>query len=215
MNIYLDTCNVEQITEINSWGILRGVTTNPSLAAKEGKSYREMLIEIAGIVDGPISAEAVSEDRESIVKEARELAGITENIVVKVPIMPEGLAATSVLAGEGVKVNMTLIFSVNQALLAASAGAAFVSPFVGRLDDIGEDGIQLVSDIAEAFAMYDIPSQIIAASLRHPMHVTQAALVGADIATVPYEVLTQMVKHPMTDRGIAKFLEDWSKISHL
>lgn len=214
MKLFIDTANIEHIKEINSWGVLSGVTTNPSLAAKEGREFRSLVKEIASIVDGPISAEAVSMDREGIINEARELAAIAENIVVKVPVMPEGLAATRVLSAEGVKVNMTLTFSVNQALLAASVGASYVSPFVGRLDDIGNDGMALVDDIITVYANYGIKTEVICASIRHPQHVIEAARIGCDIATIPYEVFQKMVQHPLTDRGIKLFLEDWEKIKH-
>ncbi|MDI6689840.1 MAG: fructose-6-phosphate aldolase [Actinomycetota bacterium] len=212
MKIFIDTANIEHIREVNSWGILSGVTTNPSLCAREGKEFRSSIKEICEIVDGPVSAEAVSMEREGIVKEARELARIAENVVVKIPMMTEGLAATRVLANEGVKVNMTLIFSVNQALLAAQVGATYISPFIGRLDDIGQDGMGVLSDIVLVYDNYGIETQVIAASIRHPMHVVRAAQIGVDIATVPYEVLKAMIKHPLTDKGIAKFLEDWEKL---
>ncbi|MEW6189254.1 MAG: fructose-6-phosphate aldolase [Actinomycetota bacterium] len=212
MKIFIDTANIEHIREVNSWGILSGVTTNPTLCAREGKEFHSSIKEICEIVDGPVSVEAVSMDRKGIVKEARELARIAENVVIKIPMMTEGLAATKVLANEGVKVNMTLIFSVNQALLAAQVGATYVSPFIGRLDDIGQDGMGVLSDIVLVYDNYGIETQVIAASIRHPMHVVRAAQIGADIATVPYEVLKAMVKHPLTDKGIAKFLEDWEKL---
>ncbi len=212
MKIFIDTANIEHIREVNSWGILSGVTTNPTLCAQEGKEFRSSIKEICEIVDGPVSVEAVSMERKEIVKEARELARIAENVVVKIPMMTEGLAATKVLANEGVKVNMTLIFSVNQALLAAQVGATYVSPFIGRLDDIGQDGMGVLSDIVLVYDNYGIETQVIAASIRHPMHVVRAAQIGADIATVPYEVLKAMIKHPLTDKGIAKFLEDWEKL---
>ncbi len=215
MKIFIDTANLENIKEINSWGILSGVTTNPTLAAKEGKEFRLLIKEIAQVVDGPISAEAVAMERDEIVEEARSLSQIAPNIVIKIPIMPEGLAATRILSREGIKVNMTLVFSVNQALLAAQVGASYVSPFVGRIDDISYDGISTISDIALVYGNYGIETQIIAASIRHPLHVVEAALAGADIATVPYDVLKMMVKHPLTDRGIENFLRDWEKIKNL
>lgn len=215
MKLFIDTANIEHIKEINSWGILSGVTTNPTLAAKEGREFRSLIKEIAGIVDGPISAEAVSMESEGIIKEARELAAIAKNIVVKVPIMPEGLKATKILSQEAVKVNMTLVFSVNQAILAASVGAAYVSPFVGRLDDIGNDGMAVVEEIITAFANYGIKTEVICASIRHPQHVVEAAKMGCDIATIPYEVFQKMVKHTLTDKGIKMFLEDWEKIKNL
>jgi len=212
VKIFIDTANIEHIREVNSWGILSGVTTNPTLCAREGREFHSSIKEICEIVDGPVSVEAVSMEREGIVKEARELARIAENVVIKIPMMTEGLASTKVLANEGVKVNMTLIFSVNQALLAAQVGATYVSPFIGRLDDIGQDGMGVLSDIVLVYDNYGIETQVIAASIRHPMHVVRAAQIGADIATVPYEVLKAMVKHPLTDKGIAKFLEDWEKL---
>ncbi|HAW60470.1 MAG TPA: fructose-6-phosphate aldolase [Actinobacteria bacterium] len=212
MKIFIDTANIDHIKEVNSWGILSGVTTNPTLCAREGREFRSAVKKICEMVKGPVSAEAVSMDRQGIVEEARELSKIAENIVVKVPMMVEGLAATKVLSQEGIKVNMTLVFSANQALLAAQVGAAYVSSFIGRLDDAGNDGMSILADIVAAYDNYDIETEIIAASIRHPMHVTQAALLGADIATVPYDVLKAMVKHPLTDRGIERFLEDWNKL---
>lgn len=215
MKIFIDTANIDHIREVNSWGILSGVTTNPTLCAKESRSFISAIKEITSIVDGSVSAEAVSQEKEGIIKEARELAVIADNIAVKVPITEEGLAATKILSQEGIKVNMTLVFSVNQALLAAQAGATYASPFVGRLDDIGHDGMGVVADIATVFTDYGIKTQLIAASIRHPLHVTQAALAEADIATVPYEVLKKMIKHPLTDHGIERFLADWKKIKDL
>jgi transaldolase len=215
MKIFLDTANVEQIREINDWGILQGVTTNPSLVSKEGRCMRDCLEEIAAIVSGPISAEAMSLDSEGMIREARELATIAENINVKIPMTAPGLAAVSVLAKEGIKTNMTLVFSANQGLLAAAAGATFVSPFVGRLDDIGNRGMTVVEEIVDIFDTYSIKTQVIAASLRHPIHVTEAAMAGAHIATIPYDVLTKMIHHPLTDLGIKRFLEDYEKIKDL
>jgi transaldolase len=215
MKLFLDTANVEHIREINEWGVLSGVTTNPSLVSREGRAMREVLEEITRIVKGPVSAEAVSQDTEGMVREARELASIAENINVKIPMTPQGLAAVSRLSKEGIKTNVTLVFSANQALLAAAAGATFVSPFVGRLDDIGNNGMAVVEEIVDIFDTYDIPTRVIAASLRHPMHVVQAARAGAHIATIPYEVMVKMVQHPLTDIGIRKFLEDYEKIRNL
>lgn len=215
MKIFIDTANVEHIKEVNSWGILSGVTTNPTLCAKEGKEFYSTIKEIASIVKGPISAEAVSMKKGEIIKEARNLAKIAENIVVKVPITPDGLAATKVLSQEDININMTLVFSANQAILAAQAGAAYVSPFIGRLDDIGHDGMGILFEILQVFENYDIDTQVIAASIRHPLHVTQAAQMGVDIATCPYEIIRAMVKHPLTDIGITRFLEDWDKIKGL
>ena len=211
MKVFIDTANLDMIKEINSWGILDGVTTNPSLIAKEGVDVRTRVKEIAEIVDGPISAEAMSTTAEEMVKEGRELAAIHPNINVKLPMCVETLKATKILASEGIRVNVTLIFSPLQALLAAKAGAAFVSPFIGRLDDIGEHGIDLVSQIRTIFDNYGFDTEIIAASIRGPVHVLDAAMVGADIATIPYDTLKLMVKHPKTDEGIAKFIADYEK----
>ena len=211
MKIFIDTANIERIKEINSWGILDGVTTNPSLVAKEGMDLRTCVKQISEIVDGPISAEAMSMKAEDMVNEGRELAAIHENINVKLPMCIESLKATKKLSEEGIKVNMTLIFSSQQALLAAKAGAAFVSPFVGRLDDIGQDGTDLLVQIMDVFENYDFDTEVIAASIRHPIHVYAAAAIGCDIATIPYDILTKMVSHPKTDEGIAKFIEDYKK----
>ncbi|MFQ6105989.1 MAG: fructose-6-phosphate aldolase [Thermoplasmata archaeon] len=212
MKIFLDTANVDDIREANSWGVIDGVTTNPTLIAKEGRNFEEVVKEICEIVDGPISAEVVSEDWEGMVKEARELARIHKNIVIKIPMTPDGLKATKALKKEGIKVNVTLIFSSNQALLAAKAGAAFVSPFIGRLDDQGQVGMDVIRETVAIFENYDFDTQIIVASVRHPIHVVESALVGAHIATVPFNVLQKMVRHSLTDVGIRKFLEDYEKI---
>ncbi len=212
MKIFIDTANLEHIKEVNSWGILDGVTTNPSLIAKEGCPFEVRVQDICAIVDGPISAEAVSVDSEGMVREARELSKIHENVIVKIPMTAEGLKAVKVLSAEGIKTNVTLVFSANQALLAAKAGATYVSPFVGRLDDISHNGMDLVRDIVEIFTIHGFETQVIAASIRHPVHVTEAALAGAHVATVPYEVLKKMVKHNLTDEGIQKFLKDWEKV---
>ncbi|MGC8912704.1 MAG: fructose-6-phosphate aldolase [Thermoplasmata archaeon] len=212
MKIFLDTANVKEIREANSWGIIDGVTTNPTLIAKEGRDFKEVVSEIASIVDGPISAEVVSMNAEGMVAEGRELAKIHKNINIKIPMCVEGLKATKTLAKEGIKVNMTLVFSPNQALLAAKAGAAFVSPFVGRLDDVGHEGMEIIPPIVEIYRNYNFPTEIIVASVRHPIHVYQAALCGAHIATVPFAVLEKMVKHPLTDVGIDRFLKDWEKV---
>ena len=211
MKVFIDTANLDMIKEINSWGILDGVTTNPSLIAKEGVDVRTRVKEIAEIVDGPISAEAMSMTCDEMVKEGRELASIHPNINVKLPMCIETLKATKILSSEGIRVNVTLIFSPLQALLAAKAGAAFVSPFIGRLDDIGEHGIDLVSQIRTIFDNYNFDTEIIAASIRGPVHVLDAAMVGADIATIPYDTLKLMVKHPKTDEGIQKFIADYEK----
>ena len=211
MKIFIDTANLDMIKDINSWGILDGVTTNPSLIAKEGVDVRTRVREIAEVVDGPISAEAMSMTCDEMVKEGRELASIHPNINVKLPMCIETLKATKILSSEGIRVNVTLIFSPLQALLAAKAGASFVSPFIGRLDDIGEHGIDLVSQIRTIFDNYNFDTEIIAASIRGPVHVLDAAMVGADIATIPYDTLKLMVKHPKTDEGIQKFIADYEK----
>ena len=210
MRFFLDTANVEYIKEINEMGVICGVTTNPSLVAKEGRDFNEVIKEITEIVDGPISGEVVSEDAEGMIKEGREIAKIHKNMIVKIPMTGEGLKATKVLASEGVKTNVTLIFSATQALLAANAGATYVSPFLGRVDDISMIGMDLVRDIAEIFAIHGIETEIIAASVRNPIHVIEAAKAGADIATVPYDLVKQMLKHPLTDQGLEKFKADWA-----
>jgi transaldolase len=212
MIFFLDTANIDEIREANSWGVIAGVTTNPSLIAREGRDFKEVVNEICSIVDGPISAEVISMDAEGMIREAEEIAAWHPNIVIKVPMIPEGLKATKVLSEKGIKTNLTLIFSATQALLAARAGATYVSPFIGRLDDISTDGMDLIRDIAEIFAIHGIESQIIAASVRHPMHVIEAARAGAHIATVPFKVLQQLCKHPLTDQGIERFLADWEKV---
>lgn len=214
MKFFIDTAKVEDIRKANDMGVICGVTTNPSLIAKEGRDFNEVIAEIASIVDGPISGEvkATTQDAEGMIKEGREIAKIHPNMVVKIPMTVEGLKATKQLASEGIKVNMTLIFTANQALLAARAGAAYVSPFLGRLDDISMPGIDLIGTVAEIFAIYDIQTEIIAASIRNPIHVTDCALAGADIATVPYAVIEQMTKHPLTEQGIEKFVEDYKKV---
>ena len=211
MKLFIDTANVEEIRDAAELGVICGVTTNPSLIAREGKVFEEVIKEITTIVDGPISAEVVAPDAQGMVAEAKELAKIHKNIVIKIPMTLEGLKATKLLSALGIKTNVTLIFSATQALLAARAGATYVSPFVGRLDDISDSGIDLVADIAEIFAIHDIKTEIISASIRGPQDVTDSAKAGANIATVPYKVIVQMSKHPLTDAGIAKFMEDWSK----
>ncbi len=211
MKLYIDTANVEHIREISKWGILSGVTTNPSLIAKEGRDLKQVIEEIVQLVDGPISAEVIGEISDKMVKEARELAKIHENIVIKIPMTEEGLKAVNILRDEGIRTNVTLVFSAAQALLAARAGASFVSPFVGRLDDIAHDGIKLVRDIVYIFRIYNIDTEVIAASIRHNPHVVEAAMAGAHIATVPYKVLKQMLNHPLTDIGIERFLADWKE----
>ncbi|AKG03715.1 MULTISPECIES: fructose-6-phosphate aldolase [Salimicrobium] len=210
MKFFIDTANIDEIREANALGLLSGVTTNPSLVAKEGVSFHDRLREITSEVDGSVSAEVVSEDVDGMMKEAKELAAIAPNITVKVPMTMEGLKAVKQLSDLNVKTNVTLVFSVNQALLAARAGASYVSPFLGRLDDIGHNGMDLIAQIAEVFDRHAIDTEIIAASVRHPMHVHEAALNGAHISTIPFKVLHQLVKHPLTDQGIEKFLNDWN-----
>ncbi len=212
MKLFIDTANVDEIRKANDLGVICGVTTNPSLIAKEGRDFKEVVQEITTIVDGPISAEVVSMESAGMVEEALELVKIHPNIVIKIPMCEEGLKATKVLSAKGIKTNVTLIFSAAQALLAARAGATYVSPFVGRLDDIGQEGVNLISEIREIFAVHDIPTEIIAASIRNPIHVTSCAAAGADIATVPYKIIMQMIKHPLTDAGIEKFLKDWETV---
>jgi transaldolase len=213
MKIFIDTANIEQIKEVNSWGILDGVTTNPSLVAKENKDFSTLVKEICAVVNGPISVEAVNITAAEIVPEARKIAAGNKNIVVKIPMTEEGLKATKILASEGIKVNMTLIFSANQALLAAKAGARYVSPFVGRLDDIGQNGMDLIAEIMDILENYEFDCEVIVASVRDPIHVTEAARLGAHVATIPYDVLKKMFKHPLTDSGIERFLKDWEKVS--
>lgn len=212
MKFFLDTANLDEIREISGWGIVDGVTTNPSLCSKEGMKFEDLIREICRTVPGPVSVECVSTSAGDIVKEARELTAIAPNIVIKIPICVEGLKATKVLSGEGIKVNMTLIFSSGQALLAAKAGAKYVSPFIGRLDDISQEGMGLIEEIVTLFENYRLTTEVIVASIRHPRHVIQAGLLGAHIATVPAAVLTKMVKHPLTDAGVEKFLKDWAKV---
>ena len=214
MRFFIDTANVDEIREANDMGVICGVTTNPSLIAKEGRDFKEVIKEITSIVDGPISGEvkATTTDAEGMIKEGREIAAIHPNMVVKIPMTAEGLKAIKVLSSEGIKTNCTLIFTANQALLAARAGASYVSPFLGRLDDISTPGIDLIRTIADMFDVAGLDTQIIAASIRNPIHVTDCALAGADIATVPYKVIMQMTKHPLTDAGIAKFQADYRAV---
>ena len=214
MKFFIDTANVEDIRKANDMGVICGVTTNPSLIAKEGRDFKEVIKEITSIVDGPISGEvkATTVDAEGMIREGREIAAIHPNMVVKIPMTAEGLKAVKVLSSEGIKTNVTLIFTANQALLAAEAGASYVSPFLGRLDDINQPGIDLVRTIAEIFSIYGYETEIIAASVRNPIHVTDCALAGADIATVPYKVIEQMTKHPLTDQGIEKFQADYKAV---
>ena len=210
MKFFLDTANVDYIREANEMGVICGVTTNPSLVAKEGRDFNEVIKEITEIVDGPISGEVVSEDAEGMIKEGREIAAIHKNMIVKIPMTAEGLKATKVLSKEGIKTNVTLIFSATQALLAANAGATYVSPFLGRVDDISMIGMDLVRYIAEIFSVHGIKTEIIAASVRNPIHVIEAAKAGADIATVSFNLVEQMIKHPLTDQGLEKFKADWA-----
>ena len=212
MKLFIDTANVDHIREIESWGVICGVTTNPSLIAKEGRNFEEVVKEITGIVDGPISAEVIDTKADGMVKEARQLAKIHPNVVIKIPMTAEGLKATKVLTAENIKTNVTLVFSAAQALLAARAGATYVSPFLGRLDDIGMDGMNLIEEIVEIYDVHSIKTEIIAASIRNPIHVLSAARLGAHIATIPYATLQQMVNHPLTDSGIERFLEDWKSV---
>ena len=213
MRFFIDTANIEEIKEANELGVICGVTTNPSLIAKEGRDFIEVVKEISTIVDGPISAEVISLDHKGMVEEADKLSKIHKNIVIKLPMTLEGLKATKILSQKGIKTNVTLIFSATQALLAARAGATYVSPFLGRLDDIGQDGLSLIEEIVDIFNVNAIETEIIVASVRNPIHVAQAARMGADIATVPYKVITQMTKHPLTDKGIENFLKDWEGAS--
>ena len=214
MKFFIDTANLDQIKEAASIGILDGVTTNPTLISREQGAPRDIFKAICEIVDGPVSAEAIALDWEGMVKEGRELAAIHKNIVVKIPMTKDGLKAVKVLASEGIRSNVTLVFSAIQALLAARAGASFVSPFVGRLDDISTQGMDLVQQIQQIFSNYMIETEIIVASIRHPLHVLDAAMIGADIATIPFKVIEQMMKHPLTDRGISNFLKDWEKVKN-
>jgi transaldolase len=212
MKFFLDTANIDEIRSAAEYGLIDGVTTNPSLVSKEGRDFKEILLEITKIVDGPISAEVVSTDAEGILREAYELAKIHKNIVVKVPMIKEGMKALKQLSKDGIKTNITLVFSANQALVAAKLGATYVSPFVGRFDDISEVGMDLIGDLAQIFANYQFPTQILVASIRNPLHVREAALVGAHVATMPFKVLEQLLKHPLTDIGLERFLKDWEKM---
>lgn len=212
MKFFIDTADVNEIRQAAAMGLLDGVTTNPSLVAKTGRKFRDVIDEIVAVVDGPISAEVTAVDYDGIIAEARELAAIHKNIVVKIPIIGEGLKAVRWCAGQGIKTNVTLCFSPMQALMAAKAGATYISPFVGRLDDISQDGMELISQIRTIFDNYGFDTEILVASVRHPMHVVQAALMGADVATIPFGVITQLLKHPLTDIGLDKFLKDWQKV---
>lgn len=210
MKIFIDTAIISEIKEVNELGIIDGVTTNPTLIAKSGRKFEEVIKEITGIIDGPISAEVISLESEGMVEEALELVKIHDNIVIKIPMTSEGLKAVKILTAKGIKTNVTLIFSTNQALLAAKAGATYVSPFLGRVDDTSFYGMDLIEDMMQIFENYGIQTEVIAASIRHPLHVLEAAKAGADIATIPYKVLQQMIKHPLTDLGVQAFLKDWN-----
>jgi transaldolase len=211
MKLFIDTANLDEIREANSWGIIDGVTTNPSLVAKEGKDFKKLIEEICSIVNGPISAEVISLNADEMVKEAQSLSKLHKNIVIKIPLIIEGLKAVKILKQEGIKTNVTLCFSASQALLAAKAGGTYISPFIGRLDDISHNGMELIRQIKTIYDNYGYPTQIITASIRHPLHVVEAAMAGADIATVPFKVIQQLVKHPLTDIGVDHFLADWKK----
>lgn len=211
MKFFIDTANINEIKEAAALGILDGVTTNPSLVSKEGKDFRKLLDEILALVDGPVSAEVISTDYDGILKEARDYASIHHNIVVKVPLIKEGLKAVRSLSAEGIKTNVTLCFSPSQALLAAKAGATYISPFVGRLDDVSTSGMDLISQIVQIYRNYDYKTQVLVASIRHPLHVVEAALMGADVCTMPFNVIDKLFNHPLTDIGLEKFLSDWKK----
>lgn len=212
MQFFLDTGNVDEIKQALDWGILDGVTTNPSLIAKTGRPFMEVAKEIVKLVDGPVSLETVSLDTEGMVREGRMLAELGDNVVVKIPMTPQGMKAVQILESEGIPVNVTLVFSPAQALIAAKAGATFVSPFIGRIDDVSGEGMKLIREVKTIFDNYDIDTEIIVASVRHPMHVVEAALIGADICTMPFEVMKKLFSHPLTDRGIDLFLKDWEKV---
>lgn len=209
MKIFMDTANIEEIARFAEWGVVYGVTTNPSLIAKSGRCQAEVIPEIAKLVEGPVSAEVISTECAGMIEEARKLAKIADNIVVKIPCIAEGLKAVKILSAEGIKTNVTLVFSMSQALMAARAGASYVSPFIGRLDDIGEDGVKLVENIVKAFKLYDIETEVIAASIRNLEHVEKVMLTGCQIATIPTKVLAQMIEHPLTDKGLAQFMADY------
>lgn len=212
MKIFLDTANLKQIKEAESWGIVDGVTTNPTLLSKEDMKFEELIKKICRVISGPVNVECVSTKSKDIIKEGRELVKLADNVVLKIPICVEGLKAIKVLSGEGIQVNTTLIFSPTQALLASKAGAKYVSPFIGRLDDISHEGMDLIDKIIAIFSNYGLETEVIVASIRHPLHVVDSALVGADIATIPFSVLDKMVKHPLTDAGMEQFLKDWRKV---
>ncbi|HKZ46670.1 MAG TPA: fructose-6-phosphate aldolase [Thermodesulfobacteriota bacterium] len=212
MKFFIDTANITEIKKASEWGLVDGVTTNPSLVSKEGRDFKDLIKEICSIVDGPVNAEVISLNAEGMIKEARELSKIYKNIVVKMPMTLEGLKAVKTVSREGIKTNVTLVFSPTQALMAAKAGATYASPFVGRLDDISHNGMDLVSQILTIYENYDFATEVIVASVRHPLHVVDAALLGAHIATIPFKVIEQLSKHPLTDIGIERFLEDWKKV---
>jgi len=212
MKFFLDTANIEEIRNAAEYGLIDGVTTNPSLVSKEGRSFKEILLEITKIIDGPISAEVVSTDAEGILREAHDLAMLHSNIVIKVPMIKEGMKALKQLSKDGIRTNVTLIFNCNQALIAAKLGATYVSPFVGRFDDVSEVGMNLIADLVKIFSNYQFPTQILVASCRNPLHIREAALLGAHVATMPYKVLEQLLKHPLTDIGLERFLKDWEKV---
>lgn len=209
MELFLDSANLEEIREVAPYGVITGVTTNPSLVAKENKNFLEIVEEISALIPGPVSAEVMAQDSSDMIIEARQLSNIRKNVIIKIPLTQQGIKCLPVLSKEGIKTNVTLVFSQNQALIAARAGATYVSPFVGRLDDLGFDGISLVRDIVEMFRFYHLPTKVIAASIRHPLHVVEAAKSGADIATIPYKVFLQMFEHPLTALGMEKFVRDW------
>ena len=212
MQFFIDTADVREIKEAASMGLVDGVTTNPSLVAKTGRKFRDVLLEICDVVDGPVSAEVVTLTCDEMMREARELAALRKNIVVKIPLIPEGLKAVKICAAEGIKTNVTLCFSATQALLAAKVGATYISPFIGRLDDVSTEGMQVIADILEIYDHYGYETQVLVASVRHPIHVLQAAKLGAHVATCPLSVLLQLAKHPLTDLGLTRFLEDWKKV---
>lgn len=213
MKLFIDTANIKEIEEAASWGVIAGVTTNPSLVAKEGRDFKQVVKEICALIDGPISAEVISLKSDEMIKEAREIAQWHKNIIIKLPMTDEGIRACKILSQEGIKTNVTLVFSANQALLAALAGATYVSPFIGRLDDAGQNGLGLIEEIVHIFSNYGFDTEIITASVRHPVHVLEAAKIGSHIATVPFKVLQQMFRHPLTDIGIQRFLADWKGIT--
>ena len=212
MKIFIDSADIEEIRDAAAMGVIDGVTTNPSLVAKTGRAFKDVLVDIYEVIDGPISAEVVSTDYDGIMKEARELASMHENIVVKVPLIADGLKAVRTLTDEGIRTNVTLCFSPTQGLLAAKAGATYISPFVGRVDDVAGNGMDLVEELVTIYRNYGLETQVLAASIRHPLHVVQASLIGADVATIPHKVIHQLLKHPLTDRGLAQFLADAKKI---